>query len=158
MTCQCSSGPRLHQLKFDGLQTHDQLGQQIDKNRFKNGPKSCHKGVQDGLLGIRAVKRRSGTTTPTINPIHVADFGGLLGSCWGSCWAYVGTFFRDDFLMPFGRRFGPQHGRKSRPKSSPRPSPRRPNFGLENRCQNLSNMHIISMKKSLILDVVFDDV
>ena len=130
-----------------------------------NGPKSIKiwsnmvpNRVQDGLLGIRAVKRRSWTDTPTVNPIHVADFGGLLGSCWGSCWAYVGTFFRDDFLMPFGRRFGPQHGRKSRPKSSPRPSPRRPNFGFGTRCQKWSKMHLMSVKKSLILDVVFDDV
>ena len=128
------------------------------QNRSKNCPTWCQDGVQDGLLGIKVVKLRSWTATPTITPIHWAHFGGLLGSCWGSCWAHVGTFFRDDFLMAFGRRFGSPHGRKSRPKSSPRPSPRRPNFGLGNRCQNLSKMHIISMKKSLILDVVFDDV
>ena len=127
------------------------------QNRSTNGPKWCQDGVQDGLLGIRAVKRRSWTDTPTVTPIHVADFGGLLGSCWGSCWAYVGTFFRDDFLMPFGRRFGPQHGRKSRPKSSPRPSPRRVDFGLGNRCQKWSKIDLISMEKSLMLDMVFDD-
>ena len=135
MTCRCSSGPRLFQIKLDRFQNSGQHGPQINQNRFKNGATWCQNWLQDGLLSIRAVKGRSWTNTPTITPIHGADLGGLLGSCWGSCWAYVGTFFRDDFLMPFGRRFGPQHGRKSRPKSSPRPSPRRPEFVLVNRCR-----------------------
>ena len=150
LTCQCSSGPRLPQLKFDRLQIYDQCAPKAIQNRFKNRATWCQNGVQDGLLGIKVVKRRSWTDTPTVTPIHGAVLGGLLGSCWGSCWAYVGTFFRDDFLMPFGRRFGPQHGRKSRPKSSPRPSPRRPNFGLENRCQKGSKLSLISIQKTLI--------
>ena len=82
---------------------------------------------------MRAVKRRSWTTTPTTTPIHEAVLGSLLGSCWGSCWTLVGIFFGSDFSMPFGRRFGAQHGPKSKPKSSPRPSPRRPNFEFETR-------------------------
>ena len=135
MTCRSSSGPSLPQTMLDRLKNYDELGSKIDQNRFKNGATWCQNGVQDGLLGIGAVKRLSWTATPTTAPIHRAVLGGLLGSCWGSCWAYVGTFFRDDFLMPFGRGFGPQHGWKSRPTSSPRPSPRRPNFGLGNRCQ-----------------------
>ena len=101
----------------------------------------CQNGVQDGLLGIRAVKKRSWTDTPTVSPIHGAVLGGLLGSCWGSCWAHVGVFFRDDILMPFGRRFGPRDGRNPRPTSSPRHSPRRPNFGLGNRCQKRSKIN-----------------
>ena len=117
--------------RIDRFENYDALGPNIYQNRFKNGATWCQNGVQDGLLGIRAVKRRILDRDATATPIHEA----LLGSCWGSCWAHVGIFFRDDFLMPFGRRFGPQRGRKSRPKSSPRPSPRRPNFGLENRCQ-----------------------
>ena len=120
---------------LDRLKNYDELGPKIDQNRFKNYATWCQNGLQDGLLGIRAVKGRILDRGATAAPIHEAVLGGLLGTCWGSCWAYVGTFFRDDFLMPFGRRFGPQHGRKSKPKSSPRPSPRRPNFGLGNRCQ-----------------------
>ena len=50
------------------------------------------------MVGIKAVKRRSWTSTPTTTPIHEAVLGGLLGSCWGSCWAHVGIFFRDDFF------------------------------------------------------------
>ena len=148
MTCRCSSGPRLSQLKLDRLQNYDQLGPKTIQNRFKNRATWCQNGVQDGLLGIRAVKRRILDRDATATPIHEAVLGGLLGSCWGSCWAHVGIFFRDDFLMPFGRRFGPQHGRKSKPKSSPRPSPRRPKFGLVNRCQNSSQINLIFVEKS----------
>ena len=148
MTCRSSSGPSLPQTMLDRLKNHDELGPKLDQNRFKNCATWCQNGLQDGLLSIRAVKGRILDRGATAAPIHEAVLGGLLGSCWGSCWAYVGTFFRDDFLMPFGRRFGPQHGRKSRPKSSPRPSPRRPNFGLENRCQKGSKISLISMQKT----------
>ena len=134
MTCRFSSGPRLLQIQIDRLKKYDELGTQIDQNRFKNGETWCQNGFLDDLLGIRAVKRRILDRGATAAPVHEAVLGGLLGSCWGSCWAHVGIFFRDGFLMPFGRRFGPQHGRKSKPKSNPR-LPRRPDFGLENRCQ-----------------------
>ena len=139
------------QTMLDRFKNYDELGPKIDQNRFKNGATWCQYGVQDGLLGIRAVKRRSWTATPTATPIHEASLGGLLGrllgSCWGSCWAFVGISFRDDFKRPFGRRFGPQHGRKSRPKSS-QIFPRRAHFGLENGCQKRSKTNSISSKKS----------
>ena len=133
--------------KLDKLENYDQLDPKINQNRSKNGPTWCQDGVQDGLLGIRAVRWRILDHGATTAPIHEAVLGGLLGSCWGSCWAHVGIFFRDEFLMPFGRRFGPQHGRKSRPKSSPRPSPRRSNFGLGNRCQKWSKISWIPIEK-----------
>ena len=79
--------------KLDKLENNDQLGPKNNQNRSKNGPTWCQNGVQDGLLGIRAVKLRSWTAAPTAAPIHEADLGGLLGSCWGSCWAHVGIFF-----------------------------------------------------------------
>ena len=68
-------------------------GPQIDKHRFKNGARWCQNGVQDGLLGIRAVKGGILDHDATTTPIHEAVLGGLLGSCWGSCWAHVGMFF-----------------------------------------------------------------
>ena len=121
--------------KLDKLENYDQLDPKINQNRSKNGPTWCQDGVQEGLLGIRAVRWPLGRPLGPSWEASWAVLGSLLGSCWGSCWAHVGIFFRDEFLMPFGRRFGPQHGRKSKPKSSPRPSPRRLNFGLGNRCQ-----------------------
>ena len=141
MTCRCSSGPRLSQLKLERLQNYDQLGPKTIQNRFKNRATWCQNGVQGGLLGIRVVKGGILDRGATAAPIHEAVLGGLLGSCWDSCWAHVGIFARDDFLMPFGRRFGPQHGRKSKPKWSSRPSPRRPNLGLRNRRQKCSKMN-----------------
>ena len=149
MTCQCSSGPRLPQSKLDRLQIYDQLGPIIDRHRFKNCATWCQHWVQDGLSGIKAVKRRILDRDATATPIHEAVLGGLLGSCWGSCWAHVGIFFRDDVLMPFGRRFGPQHGRKSKAKSTPRPSPRRSKFALVNRCQKCSKTNLIPVQKSV---------
>ena len=59
---------------FDRFLTH--FGSQ---NRFKNGPKWAQNRVQDGLFGIRAVKRRSWTDTPTVTPIHGASVGN-----WGA--------------------------------------------------------------------------
>ena len=136
----------MFQIKLDRFQNSGQHGPEIERNRSKNDATWCQNGVQDGLLGIRAVKLRSWTAAP----IHEADLGGLLGSCWGSCWAHVGILFRDDCLIPFGRRFGPQHGRKSKPKSNPRPSPRRPNYGLEDRSQKCP-------KKDLHFDLRIND-
>ena len=79
--------------KLDKLENYDQLGPKMNQNRSKNGPTWCQDGVQDGLLGIRAVKRRILDRDATATPIHEAVLGGLLGSCWGSCWAHVGIFF-----------------------------------------------------------------
>ena len=105
---------------LDKLKSYNELGPKNDQNRFKNGATWCQHGLQDGLLGIRAVKGRILDRGATAAPIHEAVSGSLLGSGCGPCWAYVGTFFRDDFFMPFGRRFGRQHGRKSNSKSSPK--------------------------------------
>ena len=69
-----------------------QFGPTTVQNRFKNGPTWCQNGVQDGLLGIRAVKRRILDRDATATPIHEAVLEGLLGSCWGSCWAHVDFF------------------------------------------------------------------
>ena len=61
---------------------------------IKNGPTRYQHRSRDGLSGIRAVKRRSWTTTPTTTPIHEAVLGGVLGSCWaflGLCWVILGA-------------------------------------------------------------------
>ena len=63
------SGPSLSQTMLDRLKTYDELGQKIYQNRFKNGATWCQNGLQDGLLSIRAVKRRSWTAAPTAAPI-----------------------------------------------------------------------------------------
>ena len=57
---------------LDRLKNYDELGPNIDQNRFKNGATWCQNGLQDGLLSIRAVKGRILDHGATTAPIHEA--------------------------------------------------------------------------------------
>ena len=76
---------------LDRLKNYDELGPTIDQNRFKNGATWCQNGVQDGLFGTRAVKRRSWTDTPTVTP----------EASWGHVGAHVGLMLASFFVVIF---------------------------------------------------------
>ena len=87
--------------KLDKLENYDQLGPKINQNRSKNGPTWCQDGVQDGLLGIRAVKRRILDRDATATPPRRRFMRPSWEASWGHVGAHVGLILASFFVMVF---------------------------------------------------------